>query len=77
MRVKYTLVLIQVGLLASAFFLFFGSVAMVLYVIGELSIPEIVDYLLISTTWESVSLVTFLQGLLWVTFKKTKKVVKR
>lgn len=75
--IKYALVLLQVGLLASAFFLFFGFVAMVLYLLGELSIAEIVDYLIISTTWESVSLITFLEGLLWVTFKKTRKVVRK
>ena len=76
-RVRYALVLLQIGILASAFFLFFGFVAMILYLLGELSIAEIVDYLIISTTWESVSIITFLEGLLWVAFKKTRKEVKR
>ncbi|MDE1770173.1 MAG: hypothetical protein KGI28_06440 [Thaumarchaeota archaeon] len=71
-RIKYALVLLQVGLLASAFFLFFGLVAMTLYLIGEISIAEIVDYLLLSTTWESVSLITFLEGLIWIAFKKNR-----
>lgn len=76
-RIKYALVLLQVGLLASAFFIFFGFVAMILYLLGELSIAEIMEYLIISTTWESVSLTTFFSGLLWVAFKKTRKGVKK
>ena len=71
-RIKYALVLLQVGLLASAFFLFFGLVAMTLYLIGEISIAEIVDYLLLSTTWESVGIITFFEGLIWIAFKKNR-----
>jgi hypothetical protein len=72
-RVKYALVILQVGILASAFFAFFGFVAMALYILGEISIAEIVEYLILTTSWESVSFVTVLEGLLWVAFKKNRR----
>jgi len=71
--VKYALVVMQVGILASAFFFFFGWIAMVLYVLGEISIAEIVDYLLIMTSMEGFSFLVFLEGLAWVAFKKNRR----
>lgn len=68
---------IQVGILASAFFFFFGWLAMALYVFGEISIAEIVDYLVIMTSMEGFSFIVFLEGLSWVVLKKNRKQVKK
>ncbi len=74
--VKYALVVIQVGILASAFFFFFGWVAMALYILGEISIAEIVDYLLLMTSMEGFSFIVFLEGLAWVVFSKKNRRTK-
>jgi hypothetical protein len=71
--VKYALVVIQVGILASAFFFFFGWVAMVLYILGEISVAEIVDYLLIMSSMEGFSFIVFLEGLAWMALKKNRR----
>lgn len=71
--VKYALVVIQVGILASAFFFFFGWMAMVFYILGEISVAEIVDYLLIMSSMEGFSFIVFLEGLAWVALKKNRR----
>jgi hypothetical protein len=71
--VRNALVVIQVGILASAFFFFFGWLAMVLYILGEISIAEIVDYLLLMTSMQGFSLFVFFEGLMWVVFKKSRR----
>ena len=72
-RVKYALVVMQVFVIAGAFLFFWGWVAMGLFIAGELSVSEILDYILLTTTFEGVGLVTFLEGLLWVFFKHRVK----
>jgi hypothetical protein len=72
-QVRYALVIIQVLTLASAFFLLTGFIGLALFLIGEISFAEIVEYLMIATTWESISIITFLQGLVWTFFKRRMK----
>lgn len=75
--VKIALVLLQVGILASAFFFFFGWVAAILYVLGEVSVAEILDYLLVMASMEGFGFMVFLEGLAYYTFKKNRKVRKK
>lgn len=72
-RIRYALVIIQIITLASAFFLFTGFIGLALFLMGEVSLVEIAEYLILATTWESISIITFLQGLLWTFFKRRIK----
>lgn len=71
--VKYTLVVAQVGILSILFFSFFGWIAMVLYILGEISVAEIVDYLFIMSSMEGFGFIVFLEGLAWVVLKKNRR----
>ena len=72
--VKFALALLQVGILASAFFFFFGWIAMILYVLGEISIAEILDYLLVMASMEGFSFVVFLERSLMGCLEEEQKI---
>lgn len=74
--VKFALGLLQVIILASAFFFFFGSVASILYILGEVDVAVVMDYLLLMSSMEGFGIVVFLEGLYYYTFKRGRKVRK-
>lgn len=76
-HVKYGLVILQVAFLATLFFSFFGFIAMVLYILGEIDLVFLVEYFIFATTWESISIITFLRGLFWIVLKRNKKEVQK
>jgi hypothetical protein len=72
-HVKYALVIIQIVVIAGAFLFFFGTIAMILFIAGEISFSEILEYLVITSGFESISVWVFLEGLLWTFFKHRVK----
>lgn len=75
-HIHFVLVLLQVGLLTSAFFLLFGWVSAVLFILGEVSVAEILDYLIVMSSMEGFGLFVFFEGLAWVVLKKNRKARK-
>lgn len=73
-HVKYGLVVLQVAFLATLFFSFFGFVAMALYMLEKIDLIFLVEYFAFATTWESLSVITFLRGLFWIMLKRNRKV---
>lgn len=76
-HIKFALVLLQIGLLSSAFFFLFGVSSAILFVLNEISLADILDFLLIMSSMEGFSFIVFLEGLFWVVFKKNKKQVEK
>lgn len=72
-KVRYALVAIQIAILAGAFFLFFGVVAMTLYLASEINLAEVAEFMALAGTWEGVSVITFFQGLGYVFWKKHRQ----
>jgi len=73
MRHKEVIVVLQVVALATAFFFISGLFASVLYLLGEVSFAEVLEYLEILAGSESVSIPVFLEGLFYYTFKKNRR----
>jgi len=74
--VKFAIVLLQVAILFLCFMFFFGWVAAILYLLGEVSLVEVLDYLIIMSSIGNFGVVVFLEGLAYYTFKKNRKVRK-
>jgi len=72
-RIRYALVIIEVLTISSAFFLFTGIIGLTLFFMNEISLVEIAEYLIVATTWESISIITFLEGLMWTFLKRRTK----
>ena len=73
MRYKQVIVILQVVILAIAFFIISGLFASILYLLGEVSWAEVVTYCEILAGSESVSTPIFLEGLFYYTFKKNRR----
>jgi hypothetical protein len=61
--------MIQIVVIAGAFLFFFGWLSMLLFLSGEISFSEILEYLVIASGFESISVWVFLEGLIWTFFK--------
>ena len=75
-NVKLALVLLQVILLASAFFVLFSPVTAILFILSEISFAEVADFLALAVVSDGLGAVLFLETLAWVAFKKNRKVRK-
>jgi hypothetical protein len=67
---RKAIVIAEVLIIASLFFLVTSFVGLALFLLSEISLVEVSEYLMVATTWESISIITFLRGLMWVFFKR-------
>lgn len=74
-RLKTAVRILQVVILSGAFLFFFGGVASILYILGEIDVVVVVDYLLFMSNME-FGFIVFLEGLYYYTFKHGRKVKK-
>ena len=73
MRHRELVVIGQIIILTTAFFFVSGLFASILYLLGEVSFAEVLEYLEILAGSEGVSIPVFLEGLWYYTFKKNRK----